>query len=103
MDLGAATAPLRNVLVAGEVMRANAMKLFAIIIATGLFAMTHAEARGGGRSSSGSHSVSGHFRSNGTYVQPHRATNPNTSKLDNWSTRGNVNPYTGQSGTKNPF
>ena len=72
------------------------------------FAMsTAAEARGGGRGSSssggGSHSVAGHVRSNGSYVQPHHATNPNGTKADNWSTRGNVNPYTGQPGTKSPF
>lgn len=76
-----------------------------VAITAGLFAATDAAARGGGggRSSGGSHSVSGHFRSSGSYVQPHRATNPNGSRLDNWSTRGNVNPYTGQPGTKNPF
>jgi hypothetical protein len=33
-------------------------------------------------------------------VAPHYQTNPNTTRLDNWSTRGNVNPYTGAMGTK---
>ena len=51
----------------------------------------------------GSHSVSGYVRSNGTYVAPARATNPNGTKTDNWTTRGNVNPYTGKAGTKAPF
>ncbi|CAN7693075.1 MULTISPECIES: hypothetical protein [Variovorax] len=50
--------------------------------------------------SSGSHSTSGYTKSNGTYVAPSHATNPNGTKADNWSTRGNVNPYTGKPGTK---
>lgn len=47
-----------------------------------------------------SHYVSGHTTSNGTYVAPHYQTNPNTTTSDNWSTKGNTNPYTGQQGTK---
>ncbi len=41
--------------------------------------------------------VSGHFR-NGTYVEPHYRTAPNSTNRDNFSTLGNTNPYTGQSG-----
>ncbi|EER62414.1 conserved hypothetical protein [Acidovorax delafieldii 2AN] len=48
----------------------------------------------------GSHAVSGHTTKNGTYVPPHRATNPDSSKTNNWSHKGNVNPYTGKEGTK---
>lgn len=55
-----------------------------------------------GSSSSGSHSVSGHVTKDGTYVAPHQATNPNSTKYDNWSSKGNVNPYTGKEGTKDP-
>ncbi len=51
-------------------------------------------------SSGGSHSTSGYIKSNGTYVAPSHATNPNGTKADNWSTKGNVNPYTGKPGTK---
>lgn len=51
----------------------------------------------------GSHYVRGYTTRNGTYVAPHRQTNPNSTRLDNWSTRGNVNPYTGQIGTRNPY
>ena len=51
----------------------------------------------------GSHYVHGYTRSNGTYVAPHYQTNPNGTKLDNWSTRGNVNPYTGKVGTVDPY
>lgn len=50
----------------------------------------------------GSHDVRGYTTKKGTYVAPHKQTNPNGSKSDNWSTRGNVNPYTGKPGTKNP-
>lgn len=51
----------------------------------------------------GSHSVRGYTRKDGTYVAPHRATNPNSTKLDNWSTKGNTNPYTGKEGTVDPY
>ena len=44
--------------------------------------------------------VNGHTRSNGTYVQPYERTAPNATRDDNYSTRGNTNPYTGQAGTK---
>ena len=50
----------------------------------------------------GSHYVEGYVRSNGTYVAPHYQTNPNDTVNDNWSTRPNVNPYTGQPGTRAP-
>jgi hypothetical protein len=46
--------------------------------------------------------VRGHYRSNGTYVQPHYRSSPNGTTLDNYSTKGNVNPYTGKEGTVNP-
>ena len=45
----------------------------------------------------------GYYRNNGTYVQPYYSTNPNGTKLDNYSTQGNINPYTGQAGTVNPY
>lgn len=51
----------------------------------------------------GTHSVRGYVRRDGTYVAPHVQTNPNNTRLDNWSTRGNVNPYTGVAGTKDPY
>lgn len=43
--------------------------------------------------------VKGYQRSDGTYVQPHQRSNPNNSTNDNWSTKGNSNPYTGERGT----
>lgn len=48
----------------------------------------------------GSHSVRGHVTKKGTYVQPHRATNRDSTRANNYSQKGNVNPYTGKKGTK---
>ena len=58
---------------------------------------------GGGHASvglTGYHVVRGYVTKNGTYVAPHYETNSNGTKNDNWSTRGNVNPFTGVAGTK---
>ena len=41
--------------------------------------------------------------STGTYVMPSYRTSPNRTKLDNYSTKGNYNPYSGKSGTVNPY
>lgn len=46
--------------------------------------------------------VDGYYRSNGTYVSPHYRSSPNSTVYDNYSTQGNVNPYTGAYGTKSP-
>lgn len=47
--------------------------------------------------------VRGYTRSDGTYVAPHYRSLPNRSVYDNYSTRGNYNPYTGKAGTRNPY
>lgn len=47
--------------------------------------------------------VDGYYRSNGTYVQPHTRTAPDSNPYNNYSTRGNTNPYTGQAGTVDPY
>lgn len=44
--------------------------------------------------------VQGHFRKDGTYVEPHYRTESNNTKFDNYSTKGNRNPYTGEKGYK---
>ncbi len=44
--------------------------------------------------------VSGYTRSNGTYVEGYYRTLPNSTLNDNWSTIGNVNPFTGVYGTR---
>lgn len=51
-------------------------------------------------SSGSSHTVSGYTRKDGTYVAPHHSTNRDNTKNNNWTTQGNVNPYTGKAGTK---
>jgi hypothetical protein len=47
--------------------------------------------------------VDGYTRQNGTYVQPHMRTAPDSSLQNNYSSQGNTNPYTGQQGTVNPY
>ncbi|WP_313632519.1 hypothetical protein [Massilia timonae] len=46
--------------------------------------------------------VRGYTKKDGTYVAPHYRSSPNSTRNDNYSTRGNVNPYTGKAGTKAP-
>lgn len=46
--------------------------------------------------------VKGYTRKDGTYVAPSVRSAPNSSVYDNYSTKGNVNPYTGKSGTVDP-
>jgi hypothetical protein len=96
------------------------------VFALGVLLASSAFARGGGHSSSGSHSsghatahnstkavssgysnpsttsVHGYTKKDGTYVAGYKRTTENHSKFDNWSTKGNVNPYTGKAGTKDP-
>ena len=44
-----------------------------------------------------------YIRNNSTIVMPHFRTSPNATIKDNWSTRANINPFTGKLGTRNPF
>ena len=41
--------------------------------------------------------------STGRYVMPSYRTSPNKSLFDNYSTKGNYNPYTGKKGYVSPF
>ncbi len=71
-----------------------------------VFAAFSVQAKGGssGKSSSSggsSHSVKGYTKKDGTYVAPSHATNPDSTKSNNWSQKGNVNPHTGKEGEKN--
>jgi hypothetical protein len=50
-----------------------------------------------------SHTVDGYTKKDGTYVAPHQQTNPNGTKADNYSSKPNVNPYTGAPGTADPL
>ena len=78
------------------------------IIAVSLLVSTSAFARGGyhyyhlsGTGSSYSHSrITGYTKSNGTHVNSYERTGRNNTQLDNYSTKGNYNPYTGKTGTR---
>jgi len=89
----------------------NVLGIAALILVVGLSGSVYA--RGGGHSSShpsySSHSVSSYrpdhtvhdyTRSDGKHVNSYHATNRNSTRNDNYSTKGNVNPYTGKAGTK---
>src|SRR4051812_6647423 len=47
--------------------------------------------------------VAPHVRSDGTPVQGHYRRAPNDTNLDNWSTKGNFNPYTAEPGHRDPY
>jgi hypothetical protein len=47
--------------------------------------------------------VQGHYRKDGTYVAPHYRSDANDTKTDNYSSKPNYNPYTGQQGTLDPY
>jgi hypothetical protein len=99
-------------------------KIITIIISGMLLAASHAEARSGssGGYSSRSYStksyypksgysqsyygkatyVKGYYNKNGKWVKGHYRTAPNRTIRDNWSTKPNINPYTGKPGTIDP-
>lgn len=43
--------------------------------------------------------VQGYTRQDGTYVQGYYRSSPNSSVTDNYSYKGNTNPYTGENGS----
>lgn len=45
----------------------------------------------------------GYIKRDGAYVAPSLRSRPNSTKLDNYSSRGNVSPYSGKRGTADPF
>ena len=47
--------------------------------------------------------VKGGFRKDGAYVEPHHRTTPNATRTDNYSSKPNVNPYTGKAGQVDPY
>ncbi|MBK8768055.1 MAG: hypothetical protein IPM01_27015 [Burkholderiaceae bacterium] len=78
------------------------MKPEFIVAVLALSAITGVVEARSSSSGSGSNSVSGHVRKDGTYVAPHQRTNPNQTQRDNWTSKPNTNPYTGKDGTKDP-
>jgi len=73
-------------------MRAFAASLLALVLLIGTAAPLLAE----------DVHVKGYYRSDGTYVQPHMRSAPDSSYNNNWSTWPNINPHTGQQGTREP-
>jgi hypothetical protein len=47
--------------------------------------------------------VKGHTKKDGTYVAPHHRSSPDETKSNNYGTKGNYNPYTGEEGKKDPY
>ena len=47
--------------------------------------------------------VHGYTTKKGTYVMPHYRSNKDSSKFNNYSTKGNYNTYTGKKGYVNPY
>lgn len=66
------------------------------------YATHRAYHRSSGHVDSKSVYVHGYYRKNGTYVHGYHRTKANHTKLDNYSTKGNVNPWTGKPGTVDP-
>lgn len=48
----------------------------------------------------GAQRTRGYIKKNGTYVMPHYKTKRDGTRLNNYSTKGNANPYTGKKGYK---
>lgn len=44
--------------------------------------------------------VAPHITNKGNVVSGHYRTTPNTTQLDNYGTKGNLNPYTGATGNR---
>ena len=78
------------------------IKSFVVVFLATLFVFsTPSFARGHG----GHHNsyVRGYYRSNGTYVQGHHRSARDGNVYNNWTTKGNTNPYTGKEGTREPY
>lgn len=67
-------------------------KILAIIIAiVFLFSLSISSVKAAVR-------VKSYYRSNGTYVNSYYRSNNNSYRYDNYSSKGNYNPYTGKKG-----
>jgi hypothetical protein len=78
----------------GKVRMGDAVKKLALVVMCLVSGVVMAQA---------SHVRQGYVTKNGTYVAPSYATNPNETKLDNYSTKGNINPHTGKAGSVDPY
>lgn len=52
---------------------------------------------------SSSTSVRSYVKKDGTYIKSHKRTTPDSTMYNNYSTKGNINPYTGEEGTVTPY
>lgn len=73
-----------------------------VLVCSPAFAKGSGSHSGGGShaNAGGVHNVKSYTTRGGTHVEGHRQTNPDGTKNNNWSTKGNVNPDTGKAGTK---
>ena len=73
-----------------------------ILLTAAMMGLAGGAAAQGWGSSPPSTTVRPYTTPQGTYVPQHQRTMPNHTPQDNWTTRGNTNPYTGQPGTRTP-
>jgi hypothetical protein len=74
-------------------MKSVKLIVVALLLAGPVFAQTPPQ---------GDHKVKTYTKKDGTTVHEHYQTNPNHTQKDNYSSKGNVNPHTGATGTKTP-
>jgi hypothetical protein len=78
-------------------------RLMWILLALVLLFPSVTLAKGGGRGGKGGPvTVKPYTRKDGTHVEGHHRSAPDRSKSNNWSSKGNVNPFTGKPGTNKP-
>jgi hypothetical protein len=78
------------------------LRYLAIAATAFLFAYSPIEAFAG-RVNPNSEYVAPHCRQNGSCVRGYHRTVPDGTKCNNYSNRGNVNPWNGKPGTKSPY
>jgi hypothetical protein len=67
-------------------------QVLAVLVGLAVLSAGTAEARGA--------RVRSYVTKKGTYVQSHQRTASDRSRSNNWSSKGNSNPYTGKRGSK---
>ena len=71
--------------------------LLALAAVAAVIAPTFAQGTGSSYSSS---FVSGYTKRDGSYTSGHFRSTKDTSSSNNWTTKGNINPFTGSAGTR---
>ena len=75
----------------------------ASILSSTAFARGHRVSHASRATTYGITHVHAYTKKNGTHVAGYDRTTPDHTRLNNWSTKGNVNPETGKKGTKSPY